>query len=210
MKKNNLAFTLVELVVAFTITTFVLSWAMFFFSQVVDWVTDLTISSNLFTWTDNLDKLISSYQKDYKYNEIYNLGSSVETKWADILLLKNDSTTPTAWVLFWVYNNTDSQTETWNYINYKDYKLFYKELDNTAINSLISSWISSYTGGLTLDNINIISDLNIIKFWVSKLEWKIKIDLRLTPIYYDKLEWLNINVFDKNEEAEDYYITLLK
>ena len=209
MLKNNKAFTLVELVVAFTLTTLVITWMTYFFSSVVDWTTALSVSSNLFSWTDNIDNLITEYQKNYKYFQKNTETNFDFKKWFDILLLEDDEITPTKWVLFWVYNNTDEEIIIWDIINYKDYKLFYKELDNAEVASARSN-LKWFTTALTKDNINIINDLNLIKFWVSNLEWKIKLDFRLTPIYYDNLEWYNLDIFEKNQNAESYYITLLK
>lgn len=207
--KNNKGFTLVELVVAFGISTFLIGGIMFFFWEVVNSSTSLSVSSNLFIGTENIDDLITSYQKDYKFFEKINNTNFDSKKWADALLLTNDETTPTAWVLFWVYDNSDDEIVLWSMINYKDYRLFYKELDNAQVTWAI--WDLSWTiTALTKDDINIISNLHIIKFWVSSLEWKIKLDFRLTPIFYKKLKWENITMFDKNSEIEDYYISLLK
>jgi type II secretory pathway component PulJ len=209
VKKNNSWFTLIELVVAFTITAFIITGVMYFFAQVVNSTTSLVTSSDLFTWTEKVDKLLDDFVEINPYNEMYNTWSVSDERWADILLLQNDPASPTSWILFWVYNNTDSEITVWNIINYKDYRLFYKELDNTAVNN--ARWnLTWYTSALTKDDISIIDWINLIKFWVSTLEWKIKVDLRLTPVFYKNISWEHINVFKNNDEVEDYYISFLK
>jgi len=209
VKKTNFWFTLIELVVAFSITTFIIGWVMYFFAQVVHSTTSLVTSSDLFTWTEQVDILLDDYRKENAYFEFNNSWSVSEERWADVLLLQNDATTPTSWVLLWVYNKTDDKIVVWNIINYADYRLFYKELDNAGVTS--ARWnLTWYTSWLTKDDINIVDWINLIKFWISKLEWKIKIDLRLTPVFYKNISWEHINVFKNNEKVEDYYISFLK
>ena len=197
LKKNH-AFTLVELVIAVTISSIVFLWLLSF---VWDTLSELSRSNktsklivSLDEVMDRLEWLSSIYEKKTL------IINTVEWEWTDVLLLSNSWST---WAIIFGLVDPDTDkifTGSLHYSQYNKKHLWYRRLDWTELSTITSTPSELYNLTFQKDKIYsdlYIKDLQIGTYNTGTYDTAIIIDLEISlllkyDVWKDWIEWVNL------------------
>lgn len=182
---NNLWFTLIELIVS-----------IFIWSLIIFWISTalITLYQNIAAVDDGIS--IISYKNEFKTDLEYikryypNLVYMTwwvygnDMYWFNAIIFEDENSQ--SWILIWV---TDwKKILTWFQEKYDDFHIFYKEIDKTTKDSLISNFDTTFNS----ENTNIYSGIHPIKFTFLFINNIWKIDITSSWVFYKDWKWNKI------------------
>lgn len=209
---NKKWFTLIELVVALSISIVAITWFVFFFSNVTSSIISISNQSDTATslnkFNDELNTILKNYPNPKKIFEPIDFN---DKEWFSLLLMTNSD--DSEGVIVWVYDNDNREVVSWDWYYYSKFFPFYSFVAWTNLSNIISATTTSWAiSNIDLDWIKYFEDVYLYKMWINPINSNsnVKLDLIFTNYYEREFEDLNIiDLFD-NEGVSYFTVSLLK